>query len=211
MKKIITFLNIVSLALLLIIFNNSFAEDLKTLLNNLKTMQANFTQIVYDNHGKAVQQSYGQMALSRPGKFRWEVKKPIPQLIIASNTRLTIYDPDLEQVTIRALKLSTGDTPALLLSHENTTLERDFKVRNLPKVQNIIWFELIPKGHDSMFASIRMGFFGGQITQMLLQDHLGHTTKVKFANAKLNQSVPDNLFIFRAPRGADVIDETRKS
>ncbi len=65
-----------------------------------------------------MQRSYGKMALERPGKFRWEVTKPIPQLIIANEAKLWIYDPDLEQVTIRRLKVTSGETPALLLSHE---------------------------------------------------------------------------------------------
>ena len=43
--------------------------------------------------------------------------------------RLWIYDPDLEQVTIRSLDRATGDAPALLLSHNNITLEKDFSVR----------------------------------------------------------------------------------
>src|SRR5438105_3435289 len=76
------------------------SPNLANLLDAVKSMQANFTQTVYDNHGKSVQTSYGRMAIERPGKFRWEVTKPIPQLIIANESRLWIYDPDLQQVTI---------------------------------------------------------------------------------------------------------------
>src|SRR5437016_1696485 len=117
--------------LLLLLTCNVFAastSDLSNVLNSIRTMKANFIQTVYDNRGKAIQQSKGQMALARPGKFRWDVKKPIPQLIIANNTKLWIYDPDLQQVTIKSLQHVTGETPALLLSHENNVLENDYKV-----------------------------------------------------------------------------------
>ena len=93
------------------------SEDLAALLNNTQSMRANFRQTVYDNRGKVIQKSVGYMAMQRPGKFRWESTSPIPQLIIANDSRLWIYDPDLEQVTIRSLSKEIGETPALLLSN----------------------------------------------------------------------------------------------
>src|SRR6516162_4318453 len=93
---------------------DSGSADLSNQLNAIKTLRANFAQTVYDNKGKAVQRSYGHIALQRPGKFRWEVIKPIPQLIIANSQRLWIYDPDLQQVMIRSLHVAAGETPALL-------------------------------------------------------------------------------------------------
>src|SRR5690242_12941666 len=96
------------------LFSNVYAAaatDLTQVLNNVHSMRANFTQTVYDNLGKAIQQSTGKMAMQRPGQFRWQVVRPLPQLIIANQTRLWIYDPDLEQVTIRAFKTTAGEIP----------------------------------------------------------------------------------------------------
>src|SRR5579862_4041780 len=84
-------------------YAQSAADELSKQLDAVHSMRASFVQTVYDNKNKPIQQSYGRMALLRPGKFRWEVDKPIPQVIIANQTRLWIYDPDLEQVTIRPL------------------------------------------------------------------------------------------------------------
>lgn len=187
------------------------AADLTTMLNDVRTMQASFTQTVYDNHGKAVQVSHGQMALQRPGKFRWDVKKPIPQLIIANDSKLWIYDPDLEQVTIRSLQHAAGETPALFLSHVDNTLQNDFTVQSVvAKPKEWEWFKLIPKKSDSMFASIMMGFGQQQIQEMRLQDHLGHTTVIQFDKAKVNTALAGSLFIFKAPANVDVIDETKR-
>lgn len=200
--------------LLCVISATSYAtpyQDLENLLNALHTLRANIVQVVYDERGKVVQTSYGQMALERPGKFRWEIKKPIPQLIIANGTRLWIYDPDLQQVTIRALHLAVGDAPALLLSHKETDLNTDFTVKELPKNEPTWqWFELIPKKADSMFASIEMGFMNGHIQEMGLKDHLGHRTKIEFKNPQINITLSASLFTFTPPKNADVIDETRQ-
>jgi outer membrane lipoprotein carrier protein len=184
--------------------------DLGKLLSGVQTMQANFTQTVYDNRGKTIQKSYGHMSMERPGKFRWEVTKPIPQLIIANGSKLWIYDPDLEQVTIRSLKKSAGDAPALLLSHVNTTIEKDYAVKKLTNADvNKQSFSLIPKQADNMFERVKMSFANGQISEMDLVDHLGHTTHIQFKDIHSNLKLASSLFVFKAAANIDVIDETK--
>lgn len=199
--------------ILIIFFTVSYAanaDNLEAKLNIIQTMQANFVQTVYNNHHKAVQQSVGRMSLSRPGKFHWQVEKPIPQTVIANGTRLWIYDPDLQQVTIRALQQTTGEAPALLLSHEDSGLAKDFAIQQSIKPGNVIWFILIPKNADSNFAKVEFGFKQNQINEMRLQDQLGHTTQIQFKNVVLNKKISANIFNFKPPANVDIIDETRK-
>lgn len=185
------------------------STDVAGLLANVKSMRATFIQTVYDNKGKALQQSMGRMSMQRPGKFRWDVTKPIPQLIVANQSKLWIYDPDLEQVTIRSLTQATGETPALLLSDVDHVLDKDFTVQPIRKEAGS-WFKLIPKKADSMFAWIELGFIDGKINEMRLQDHLGHVTSVQFKNIETNLALSQNLFVFKVPKNVDVIDETKK-
>jgi outer membrane lipoprotein carrier protein len=186
------------------------ADDLSNLLNAVQTMRANFTQVVYDGKNKVMLKSYGRMSMQRPGKFRWEVTKPIPQTIIANASRLWIYDPDLEQVTIRSLKKAAGETPALLLSHVDSVLNQSYRVEELPsKKEGLQSFSLLPKSADSMFASIQMDFVNKQIQAMRLRDHLGHTTAVTFQKTEFNINLPASLFVFKPPARVDVIDETK--
>lgn len=202
-----------SLFFLVLFFFTSlaFAEnDLNARFNAVQSMQAQFIQTVFDNHGKAVQRSYGKMAFSKPGNFRWQVTKPIPQVIIANRTRLWIYDPDLEQVTVRALSPSVGEAPALLLSHEDASINADFIVKSLPDKGGLGWFRLIPKQADNMFAAVEMGFNrDSQITEMRLTDHLGHTTLIEFQHIQTNIPIPSSQFNFHPPANVDVIDETK--
>lgn len=186
------------------------SDKLSALLSTIQSMQANFVQTIYNNHGKAIHRSYGRMAIARPGKFRWEVKKPIPQVIIANQTRLWIYDADLEQVTIRPLGQVAGDAPGLLLSQAHQELGRDYQVKFLPlKNSNELWFELTPKKSGNMLESIQMGFRGDQINQMQLKDHLGHRTVIQYQNIQTNIKLSNLLFQFKAPKNTDIIDETK--
>lgn len=185
--------------------------ELGNLLTQVGNLQANFTQTVYDNHHKAIQYSYGKMAMQRPDKFRWDVLKPIPQLIIANTTRLWIYDPDLEQVTIRSLKQAVGEAPTLLLSYNNDRLEQEYDVKGIrKKFSKLTWFMLTPKNPNNMFANVELGFANGVINQMQLKDHLGHTTLIQFERVQVNNPISTKLFTVKFPAGVDIIDETRR-
>jgi len=185
------------------------ANTLIMLLATLRTMTADFTQIITDSNSKTIQRSTGNMALFRPGKFRWEQTIPVKQLIIVNGNRLWIYEPDLEQVTIRTLSSELGKTPALLLSDPNHTLENAYNVELVSgKKDPVQWFLLTPKNPDNMFASIKLGFGYFQIQGMVLQDHLGHTTTISFSNIVSDVVIPTSLFTFKPPRHVDVIDES---
>lgn len=206
-------LRIISFILLCAMQINSYAltpaAELIQLLSTTQTFQADFTQTIYNKKSKQTDQSTGHMVLQRPGKFLWRVKKPIAQLIIANNTRLWVYDPDLEQVTIRFLDKEIENTPVLLLSNPSLAIEKNFNVQTIQSAASLQWFALFPKNRDSMLAFIKMGFSKGQIQEIDLEDHLGHHTHIEFYNILMNKQVAASLFTFTPPANTDVIDETR--
>lgn len=185
------------------------AQDLNQLLQNLHSMEANFTQTTHAGKGK-VTRTTGKMYMQKPGRFRWDIKKPMPQLIVANQKTLWIYDPDLTQVTIRKFQYEAGEAPALLLSHENNTVEKNFNVSVVQKKSNEQWYNLTPKKSDGMYEKIQLGVSNGAIQKMALTDNLGHQTAIEFSQVKTNTSLQPGLFQFKTPRGVDVIDERKK-
>jgi outer membrane lipoprotein carrier protein len=184
---------------------DSASDSLTALLKNMHSMQADFTQNIVDKRGKIIQKSTGHMDLQRPNQFRWDVQSPMKQLIITNGKRIWIYDPDLEQVTIRKLVKAAGETPAMLLSDENITLTNDFTVKQLTNSS----FLLIPKDQGSIISSLKLGFNNQQIHEMQLEDHLGHLTKIEFGHVVLNKPESTSLFNFKPPAHIDIIDETK--
>ncbi|MCD6039613.1 MAG: lolA [Gammaproteobacteria bacterium] len=187
------------------------ATALIQLLSNIQTMQADFTQTINEHKNKVLQQSTGHMALQRPGKFRWEVTQPVAQLIVAHNMQLWIYDPALEQVTVRLLNKEIGSTPALLLSDPHAAIAQNFKVQTIKNAASLQWFALFPKNVDNMLVFIKMGFSQGKLREIDLQDHLGHNTVIEFYNVAFNRPLSASLFSFTPPPHVDVIDETKNS
>ncbi len=88
------------------------------MLNQLKTLQAEFTQRVEDLHGNVIDRSHGTLYLVRPGKFRWENHGSETQIIVTNGKTLWLYDPDLQQVTVRPFEQTGMDTPCVVAEQQ---------------------------------------------------------------------------------------------
>jgi outer membrane lipoprotein carrier protein len=181
-------------------------DKLHRFLETTKTLRADFAQIVVAKNGKKPQQSTGVMMISRPGKFRWQIAKPYEQLLVGDGEKVWIYDPDLRQVTVKKFDAALGSTPAALLVGGNA-LEKNFTLRDVADGEGLEWLEAIPKGSDSGFEKLRMGFSGNDLKAMELFDNFGQTTTLLFARLERNPQIAAALFRFVPPAGADVIGE----
>jgi len=176
-------------------------------LQDVKTLKADFTQVVLDSNQKQVKQSSGTLSIKRPNRFRWDYAKPNAQIIVADGTRLWLYDVDLQQVTVKPLNDTLAASPAVLLSGSND-VEKSFNVADLGEKDGLAWVSLTPKVKDSDFESVKFGFKGGDVSVMELKDNLGNTTRINFDHVERNVSVSDDAFHFTPPKGADVIGDT---
>jgi outer membrane lipoprotein carrier protein len=184
----------------------SAIDRLHAFLNDVKTARANFSQTVVDRGGRRVQESSGTVAISRPGKFRWETEKPAKLLIVGDGTRVWVYDEDLKQVTVKKMDTALGSTPAALLTGSNE-IEHAFTLFALPSDEGLEWLEAKPKSTDSTFASVKMGFDANGLARMELKDNFGHTTTIAFSKFEKNANVAPSLFTFKPPSGVDVLGD----
>lgn len=181
-------------------------EDLKQFLNETKTFRAEFSQAVVGKSGRKPQQSSGVVSISRPGKLRWEIIKPYPQLVVGDGEKFWIYDQELAQVTIKKAGQTLGSTPAALLSGNND-LERNFSLKELPDAEGLSWLEATPKNADSGFDKVRVGLAGKVIKVMELHDSFGQITHLRFSAMERNLRLPAENFRFIPPAGVDVLGE----
>jgi outer membrane lipoprotein carrier protein len=184
----------------------SALERLKSFVAETKTAQASFEQTVRDKTGKVKQQASGTLALSRPGRFRWQYDKPFEQTIVGDGQKLWLYDVDLEQVTVRRLEGSLGSSPAALLAGSGD-IERYFSVRDDGARDGLEWLTARPRQNDISFERVRMGFGKNGLEVMELADHFGQTTTLRFSAMKKNPPLDAARFRFTPPKGVDVIGE----
>ena len=95
-----------ALLALLLVPIAAFAADsiarVEAYLASLQTLTAAFVQIVQDKQGQVTERATGTLSISRPNRFRWDYLEPYAQTIVADGKKLWLYDPDLEQVTVRS-------------------------------------------------------------------------------------------------------------
>ncbi len=179
---------------------------LTSLLNQAETLTGRFSQLSLDAGGTQLQETSGELALKRPGQFRWHTDEPMEQLLVSNGEKVWLYDPDLEQVTIQKLDQRLTHTPALLLSGDVSSISENFEISH-KEAGDVIDFTLRPKARDTLFDSLRLSFRGGVINDMQLIDSVGQRTNILFMGVKMNQPLKADLFSFEIPEGADVIAE----
>jgi outer membrane lipoprotein carrier protein len=180
--------------------------QLRAFLAETVTLEARFSQVLLESDSTRAQVSEGRFYLHRPQRFRWDYDSPAPQLVVADGEHLWLYDPDLEQVTVRRLDDGLSATPAMLLSGDGS-LEDSFRIGAAYREDGYDWVELAPLSDSADFAGLRVGFEGGRLASMELIDALGQTTVILFSELKLNPPLDPGLFQFVPPEGADVIDD----
>lgn len=187
------------------------AEDqavkrLTQLLSQAQTLTGRFSQLTLDGSGTQLQETAGELALKRPGLFRWHTDAPMEQLLVSNGDKVWLYDPDLEQVTIQTLDQRLTHTPALLLSGDVSKISENFEITH-KEGGDVVDFILKPKAKDSLFDSLRLSFRNGVVNDMQLIDSVGQRTNILFLGVKMNEPLDSKQFSFDIPEGADVIQE----
>jgi len=199
-------LSVAAFSFLPLLAHAGAVDQLHDFLKNTRTLKAEFAQALISKNGRKPQQSSGTVAISRPGKLRWEIVKPYPQLVVGDGEKIWIHDPELQQVTVRKAGQAIGSSPAALLSGNND-LEKNFTLKEAGEAEGMAWVDAVPKAGDSGFEKVRLGFSGNDLKAMELQDSFGQTTHIRFSKIERNPVLPAGTFKFTPPAGADVVGE----
>lgn len=180
-------------------------------LDDLTTLRARFAQTLYDGDGRLLSQSSGRMLLRRPGRFRWEVEQPYPQLMVADGEDFWVYDPDLEQVTVRPLGESLADTPASLLVGDGDFREQFAVMDTTREEDGAEVVRLEPRAAGADFAWVALRFRDGALLRIEAMDRLDQLTRIDFEAIERDVRLARRLFRFDPPADADVIDRRHGS
>ncbi len=180
------------------------ADQLKAFVAEVKAATGSFTQYTVGPQGQTKPKQSGEFAFERPGKFKWLVRQPYEQSIVADGKQLFQYDPDLNQVSVRQVDAAIGTSPAAILFGSGS-LEQAFNVSALPDRDGLQWLRAKPRGADAGFAQVDIGLKDRQPVRVELLDAFGQTTRVELSNIKPNPAMPADAFRFVPPKDADVV------
>ncbi|MBD8524452.1 outer membrane lipoprotein chaperone LolA [Pseudomarimonas arenosa] len=182
-------------------------SSLQSFSQGLKTLQGQFEQQVYDTDGQLKEQTQGTVALAAPRQFRWDYVGEFPQTIIADGDRVWIYDPELEQVSVRPQSHEEQSSPLAALIDPGV-LEQHYFVSAVPDGTGGEEIELSPKQEgEGGFSKARLRLKEGALLEMEFSDQLQQRSLIRFSGWKRNQAFSTDLFQFTPPDGVDVIGD----
>lgn len=180
--------------------------QLDAFAQGLHSLSGNFSQTVYDANGRTAQTSHGTLALQAPRQFRWDTQAPYKQLIVADGSKVWIYDPELEQVTVRAQGSEEAHSPLTVLT-DLSQLDRDFTANERGERDGLQWLRLVSRSKDPQFEYADIGFADDAPRRMIFKDTLGNRTEIVFTDWQRNPQLPAGTFTFTPPKGTDVVGD----
>jgi len=205
MKKII-----ISLSLVVSLFSVSFvanaltvdAQLLKDKLATFEHINATFVQSVTSSEGKLLNESSGEVTISRPGKFHWLVKTPEEELIVSNGKTIWYYSPFIEQVTLINFSDAVNGTPFALLAGASKTQWENYIV----KKQGGLFTVTNPK---QVQATTFLFEFDktGNIGKFVVIEEQGQRSEFQLTHKSMTQPIVDLLYDFKIPAGVEVDDQ----
>lgn len=180
--------------------------QLRQFVSATRSAEGDFEQTVVARSGRKPQQAAGRFAYARPGRFHWEYDRPYRQVLVGDGSKLWTWDPDLNQVTVRAIGDALGATPAAILFGSGA-LEESFVLTDGGRDGELSWVEARPKQTEGGFESLRIGLQDGQLRRMEMRDNFGQTTLIRFTRLQGNPPLAADRFRFTPPAGADIIGD----
>jgi outer membrane lipoprotein carrier protein len=191
---------------------SSFANaitDFQSFVSTVQSGRAKFEQTVFDAKDKPMQKSNGTLVFTRPGKFRFTYEKPA-QLIVGDGKKVSFFDQDLNQVTIKKLDQAFSGTPAALLAGKGE-IDKAFTLVSSGQTDDpggsIEWLDALPRQKDAGIDKMRVGFRNGDLAVMELNDAFGNRTRLTFTKFERNPKIDPKEYAFVPPKGADIIGE----
>lgn len=179
--------------------------DLQRRLRALDSFDSALRQTIYSADGDELQDAAGHLSVTRRGEVRWETEAPYEQLLVADGESIWLYDPDLEQVTVRPFRRNVAETPAMLLMGGASRLSEDYRVFVIEQSSDYRAWQLVPRDAGAMFERIELAFEGDMPVRMTLWDAMEQVTVIQFSDSRANPALDDELFRFEPPAGTDVL------
>ncbi|GLK52856.1 LolA family protein [Maricaulis virginensis] len=173
--------------------------DINAYLNGIGTLRADFVQVAPDGSAAT-----GELAMSRPGRLRFEYDEPTPIRIIADGTTVAIEDSALETVDRGPLR----STPLWWLLKEDIDIARDAELVGMESEFGFLYVTLRDPGEEMpgeiMFVFAEPSY---ELREWFVTDAMGEITRVSLNNVETGMRLNPRLFVI--PEAEDRRDSRR--
>jgi len=171
--------------------------------NGVRTLSVDFRM---EDHRRPPEE--GKLTLRKQGKMRWEYSKPAGKLFVADGKTVYLYSAKDNKVEKVPLKDTEDMRAPLAFLLGRLDLKREF--RNFvtrPGEEGGTWLAASAKNDRAPYEQIEM-LIGqdGSVRHLKTAGRDQSTIDYYFKEERLNPPVPDTLFHFTIPPGAEVVD-----
>ena len=191
-------------------------ENLDNVLNRIQEkyekindFSSKFTQEATVKALNKVQRAQGEVWFKKPGKMRWNYLRPTKDEIVSDGITIWFYNEEEKQVIESPLSevIDTPTTTTLIsgLGNLKNLFDARFSKSHSTGDNNAYLIDLSPRDNSEEFNSVTVAVDKDSllVNTIYLYDPFGNLTTVKLNNIKINNGIPDSLFIFKAPKGAE--------
>ena len=184
-------------------------ERIQARYQDIGDLRARFVQRRLSRMGSVQIEAQGWLYVRPPGRMRWEYDDE--QLFVADGDEMYLYLPDDNQVqVIMPERADTSQMPVLYLAGRGN-LVRDFDIETttwgVPLRPGNLQLSLLPRRPDTSFGQLILEVepISATIYRLVTIDALGNTIDYQFHEIEFDVGLPDTLFEFVIPAGADVM------
>ncbi|MFT5430464.1 MAG: outer membrane lipoprotein carrier protein [Myxococcota bacterium] len=190
----------------------TIAELIETFYKDRGDVRAEFEQKVSKPGRKRAMIKVGSVFFKRPGKMRWEYKKPEALFYVSDGSVLWSYQPEDKLVT--RLDVTSSELyhqTRYLFGQGNLSSDFDLSAAGDAK-DGVFPLALKPKKSSRNFKSLTLGVDAktGEIRWTKLVDPYDNVSEISFTKVQY-AAVDDKFFKFTPPAGATVKNLSKKA
>jgi outer membrane lipoprotein carrier protein len=181
---------------------------------NMQDMAAYFYQETLAPGNPNPVRAEGHVYMKRPDSMRWDYVKPEPQVVVVNEKAVYVYEKEVNQVMVmnREQFLSAEITRAFFGGDGELT--RYFYIDTPGRGMAAPWtLKLVPIPDKTAQAEgmsrikalwLTLNENTHLISSIRIEDQAGTKIHISFQDMRLNSKLPDDLFRFEIPAGAEV-------
>lgn len=174
---------------------------------SVRDFTADFTQVYEGGVLRQKTTERGTVAVKKPGRMRWTYTAPEKKEFVSDGQKLYAYIPADRQVMVSDVPRGGGETTSALFLAGRGDITRDFTPALEGSAGNTYRLKLTPKRRqqDFEYLIVTVDKSSLRIVGLEALDQQGGRSAFTFTNFKENVGLADSRFVFKTPRGVQVV------
>lgn len=176
--------------------------------NRARTLEVGFEQTM-SARGQPRRTESGRLSLRKPGRMRWDYTVPAGKLFLSDGKNIYFYTPAANRVEKMKMKETEDMRAPLAFLLGRLDFSRDFSSYLTTPEGGDLRIKARPKSDKLPYSEVEfVATPDFRIRALTVTGRDQSVMEFRFSEEKVNLTLSDSLFEFRAPAGAEVVDLT---